>query len=193
MNTENLTTPTNEESQDVFELSKNRYEQEISHYEALVKEKPELAHLFAENIKPDSSTSPTLNLTEFISGHFNINTYHQYGSYPFIQISSYPAIIGHAPNMGKTTNFNGYVYGGYNMPILNFNNIHLGGVVKNAQSIINTPLNFQLYINPRNIVLRLFRGNIYLGDLFSAYQNYILITYPIVLSGIGTFNLIQNQ
>ncbi|WP_099140718.1 hypothetical protein [Xenorhabdus kozodoii] len=193
MNIENLLTPSNEEMQNIFELSKNRYEQEILHYEALAKEKPELAPLFAENVKPDSLTSPTLRQTEFISGHFNINTYYQYGSYPFIQLSSYPAIIGHEPNTGKKTSFNGYIQGGFNTPILNFNNIHLGGVVNYAQSIINAPLNFQLYINPRNLVLRLLRGNIYLGDLFSVYQSHILVTYPIVLSGIGTFNLIQHQ
>ncbi|MDC9582954.1 hypothetical protein PSI15_15515 [Xenorhabdus sp. PR6a] len=193
MNKDNLLTPSNEEIQDVFELSKTRYEQEISHYAMLVKEKPELAHLFAENIKPDTLTNPALQQTEFVSGHFNINTYHQYGSFPFIQVSSYPAIIGHQPNIGKKTNFNGYIQGGYNTPILNFNNIHLGGVVKHARSIINTPLNFQLYINPRNIVLRLYSGNVYLGDLFSVYQNHLLITYPVVFSGIGTFSLIQNQ
>ncbi|MBI6549691.1 hypothetical protein [Xenorhabdus lircayensis] len=189
MSTENVIVPSNEEMQTVFEISKNRYEQEISHYEALAKEKPELAHLFTEKAETDVLTSPVLQQTEFVSGHFNINTYHQYGSYPFIQVSSYPAIIGHAPNTGKRTNFNGYIYGGYNMPQLNFNNIHLGGVVKHAQTIINSPLNFQLFIYPKNIVLRLFRGSIYLGDLVSVYQNNILITYPIVLSGVGSFNL----
>ncbi|KMJ45276.1 hypothetical protein ABLB69_01415 [Xenorhabdus khoisanae] len=190
MNNENLINPSNEEMQVIFEQSKNSYEKEISHYEALVKEKPELAHLFAENLKEESLTSPVRLQTEFISGLFNINTYHQYGSYPFIQVSSYPAIIGQDPNTGKRTNFNGYIYGGYNTPLINFNNIHLGGVVKNTQSIVNVPLNFQLYIYPRNIALRLLSGNIYLGDLYSMAQNHILITYPIVLSGVGTFNLI---
>ncbi|WP_338882846.1 hypothetical protein [Xenorhabdus sp. TH1] len=191
MNTENLITPSNEEMQDVFKLSKNRYEQEISHYEILVKEKPELAPLFAETVKPDTLTSPVLQQTEFISGHFNINTYYQYGNYPFIQVSSNSAIIGHQPNIGKKTNFNGYIQGGNNIPLLNFNNIHLGGVVKYPYSIINAPLNIQLYIYPRNIILRLLKGNVYLGDLYSVQQNHILITYPIVLSGIGSFNLIQ--
>ncbi|MDC9596435.1 hypothetical protein [Xenorhabdus anantnagensis] len=193
MNTENLFTPSNEENQDVFELSQNRYEQEIAHYEALVKEKPELAHLFSDNVKPDSLTIPVLNQTEFVSGYFNINTYHQYGSFPFIQISSHSTTIGHAPNVGRKTNFNGYIQGGYNTPLLNFNNIHLGGVVKYPHSIVNTPLNIQLYIYPRNIILRLLKGNVYLGDLYSVQQNHILITYPIVLSGIGTFNLIPYQ
>ncbi|PHM48142.1 hypothetical protein [Xenorhabdus miraniensis] len=190
MNNENLINPSNEEMQAIFEQSKNSYEKEISHYEALVKEKPELAPLFAENLKEESLTSPVRLQPEFVSGFFNINTYYQYGSYPFIQVSSYPAIIGHELNTGKRTNFNGYIYGGYNTPLINFNHIHLGGIVKDAQSIINVPLNFQLYIYPRNIILRLLRGNIYLGDLHSTTQNHILITYPIVLSGVGSFNLI---
>ncbi|PHM61409.1 hypothetical protein [Xenorhabdus ishibashii] len=190
MNRENFFTSPNNETQDVFELSQNSYEQEISHYEALVKEKPELAHLFVENTQPDSLTSPTLNQTEFVSGYFNINTYYQYGGLPFTQISSNSTIIGHDPNIGKKTNFNGYINGVYNTPILNFNNIHLGGVVKYPYSIINTPLNIQLYIYPRNIILRLLKGNVYLGDLYSVQQNHILITYPIVLPGVGTFNLI---
>ncbi|MEQ1976545.1 hypothetical protein [Xenorhabdus sp. SGI240] len=193
MNRENLITSSNEEMQDVFELSRNKYEQEILHYETLAKEKPELAHLFSENVKPDSLTSPALQQTEFVSGYFNINTYYQYGSYPFIQLSSNSAIIGHQPNTGKKTNFNGYIQGGYNTPLLNFNNIHLGGVVKYPYSIINAPLNIQLYIYPRNIILRLLKGNVYLGDLYSVQQNHILITYPIVLSGVGSFNLIQHQ
>ncbi|OTA21539.1 hypothetical protein Xbed_00285 [Xenorhabdus beddingii] len=189
MHNENSITPSNEEMLTVFEQSRNRYAQEILHYETLVKEKPELAHLFTENNQVSPLASPALKQTEFVSGHFNINTYHQYGSYPFIQVSSYPAIIGHEPNTGKKTHFNGYIYGSHNLPIINFNNIHLGGIVQHAQSIINTPLNFQLFIYPRNIALRIFRGSIYLGDLVSLYQNHILITYPIVFSGVGTFNL----
>ncbi|PHM39436.1 hypothetical protein Xmau_02779 [Xenorhabdus mauleonii] len=190
MSTENIAFPSTEEMKNTFEMSENSYNKEMSHYEMLVKEKPELAHLFSENTKEEPSTSPVLRQTEFVSGHFNINTYHQYGYYPFIQVSSYPVIIGHEPNIGKRTSFNGYVYGGYNLPQLNFYNIHLGGVVKHAQTIINSPLSFQLFINPKNMVLRLYKGNVYLGDLFSVYQNHLFVTHPITLSGVGTFTLV---
>ncbi|AYA39714.1 hypothetical protein HZS38_03460 [Xenorhabdus nematophila] len=191
MSTENTSFPSNEEMQSVFDMSKDSYNKEIAHYEILAKEKPELAHLFSGNTTEEASTSPVIiRQTEFVSGHFNINTYYQYGYYPFIQISSNPVIIGHEPNIGKRTSFNAYVYGGYNLPQMNFYNIHLGGVVNHAQSIINSPLSFQLFINPKNMILRLYSGNVYLGDLFSVYQNNLFVTYPIILSGVGSFTLI---
>ncbi|MDX7989933.1 hypothetical protein [Xenorhabdus littoralis] len=190
MNNEDLMAPSKEEVQSLFEISKNRYDQEIAHYETLVKEKPELAQLFSENPQPDSLIIPPLKQTEYISGYFNIHTYYQQGSYPFIQVLSYSTIIGHEPHTGRRTSFNGYVYGGYNLPILNFNNIHLSGVVRHTQTIINTPLSFQIFINPKNVILRLFRGNIYIGDLVSTYQNNIIATHPIAVSGVGTFNFI---
>ncbi|MBD2812110.1 hypothetical protein ID853_14730 [Xenorhabdus sp. Vera] len=191
MNTENVILPSNEEMQNVFEMSQNQYKKEISHYEMLVKEKPELAHLFAETLNEEASTSPVLNLTESVNGYFNINTFYQYGYYPFIQVSSYPVIIGNEQNVGKRTHFNGYVHGGYNqIPQVSINNVHLSGVVRHAQTIINASLNFQVFINPKNIVLRLYRGNVYLGDLFSVYQSNLFVTHPLVLSGVGSFTLI---
>ncbi|MBD2782609.1 hypothetical protein [Xenorhabdus szentirmaii] len=190
MNNENLVTPANEELQTLFEISKNNYEQEIAHYEALAKEKPELAPLFSENLQPDSAVIPPLRQTEFVSGHFNIHTYYQHGHYPFVQISSFNALIGHEPYTGRRTNFHGYVYGGYNLPQLNFNNIHLGGIVRHPYTIMNIQLNFQLIINPKNVILRIYRGNVYVGDLVSMYQSNLIVNYPIVLSGVGSFNLV---
>ncbi|REF28854.1 hypothetical protein BDD26_3818 [Xenorhabdus cabanillasii] len=189
MNQENLVAPSKDELETVFALSNDMYKQEQLHYEAIAKEKPELAHLFGKNPGANSLPHPGLNITEYVSGYFNINTYLQYGSYPFIQVSSYPVLIGTAPNTRKSANFNGYIYGGYNMPQLNFNNLYLGGVIHHTNTIINTPLNFQLFIYPQKIYLRLFKGNFYLGDLISVYQHHILVTYPIVFSGVGTFSL----
>ncbi|PHM36027.1 hypothetical protein [Xenorhabdus innexi] len=192
MNQEKLSVPSNEEMEAVFKQSQNIYEQEQSHYEAIAKEKPELAPLFGitPEIHPLPYPVPVVRTTEYVSGYFNINTYHQIGSYPFIQVSSYPVLIGNNPYPRRNANFNGYIYGGYNMPQINFNNIYLSGVIHHTNTIINTPLNFQLFIYPQKIHLRLFKGNVYLGDLISVHQHNILVTYPIVFSGVGNFNFV---
>ncbi|PHM66011.1 hypothetical protein Xsto_01516 [Xenorhabdus stockiae] len=192
MNQEKLSVPSNEEMEAIFKQSQDIYEKEQLHYEAIAKEKPELANLFGgiPVINPPIYPIPVIKTAEYVSGYFNINTYHQIGSYPFIQVSSYPVLIGNNPHTRRNANFNGYIYGSYNMPQINFNNLYLSGVVHHTNTIINTPLNFQLFIYPQKIHLRLFKGNVYLGDLISVYQHNILVTYPIVFSGIGTFNFV---
>ncbi|MEQ1961853.1 hypothetical protein ABLB69_01410 [Xenorhabdus khoisanae] len=186
MNKEELVLPDMEDMQKAFEVSKKIYKDQQSHYESVSKEKPELAHLFTMHPKMISLCGYGNGLSEYISGYFNINTYRQCGNYPFIQLSSF-ATIGNVPNYGQRVNFNGYIQGGYDMPEVHFENLFLGGVVQNIQSIINAPLNFQLFINPENVILRLFEWNIYLGDLVTIYQHNFQAPMPIEFSGTGSF------
>ncbi|MCP9267969.1 hypothetical protein M5U04_07630 [Xenorhabdus sp. XENO-1] len=190
MSDEKSIIPSNEEMQATFSLSKEMYEKEISHHSTVAREIPELAHLFVKKPNVISSTGYGAGLIEYISGSFNLNTFQQYGSYPFIQISSHSAIIGYAPNVGQRVQFNGYVNSGHTIPILNWNNFYFAGTAHNIRSIINAQLTIQLYINQQNIFIRLFDGNIYLGDLVSVYRPNSIIPVPIVISGVGSFSLI---
>ncbi|MDC9589054.1 hypothetical protein PSI23_06895 [Xenorhabdus sp. XENO-10] len=190
MKNKELSLPSQEEMQKAFEKSYELYKKEKSHYEIVSKEKPELAHLFVKHPKMISLCGYGNGFSEYISSYFNINTYHQYGNYPFIQISSNSTTIGYQPNYGQQAIFNGYIQGGYDMPEVHFENLFLAGVLQNIQSVINAPLNFQLFINPENVILRFFEGYIYLGDLSSIYQHNFQAPMPIVFSGAGSFNYV---
>ncbi|CDG21981.1 conserved protein of unknown function [Xenorhabdus poinarii G6] len=190
MDNKKLSSPSQEEMQKAFKKSNELHENITSHYETVSKEKPELAHLFVKHPKMISLCGYGYGMSEYVSGYFNINTYREYGRYPFIQVTSSLSTIGPQPNYGQQVMFNGYIQGGPDMPQVNFENIYLGGVLQNIQTVVNVPLNLQLFINEENITLRLFEGNIYLGDLTSIYQHEFHAFIPIEFSGAGSFNYI---
>ncbi len=187
MNKKTLSPPSQDERQNAFKKSNELHENITSHYEAVSKEKPELAHLFVKHTKMISLCGYENGMSEYISGYFNMNTCREYGNYPFIQVASDLLTIGTQPNEGQKVIFNGYIQGGLDMPQVNFENIFLGGVLKNIQTAVNVTLNLQLLINEENIILRLFEGNIYLGDLVSIYQHGFHALIPIEFSGVGSF------
>ncbi|AOM40793.1 hypothetical protein [Xenorhabdus hominickii] len=187
MNKKELASPNKEEIQTAFKISKEMYQNQKSHYEIVSKEKPELAHLFTMHPKMVSLCGYGYGEEVGLNGVFNINTYRQYGSYPFIQIISPSITIASEPYAGPNIMFNGYIQGGLDMPEVHFENLLLAGVLQNIQTIINIPLNLQLFINPENIILRFYEGNIYLGDMTSILQHNFQAPIPIEFSGTGSF------